>query len=61
MNISGEEAKLYDAIRLDSFARVNQGMLIEADDATGMVAWIDKTGERKEARLGDHAIRLVRR
>ena len=61
MKIDGEEAKLYDAIRLDSFARVNQGQLLEADENTGSVAWTDKAGERKSMVLGQHSIRLVRK
>ena len=61
MTVSGEEAKLYNAVRLDSFLNVNQGILVSANEATGEVAWTDKAGETKIVTLGDHAIRLVRR
>ena len=61
MIVSGEEAKLYDAVRLDSFVTVNQGVLVKADDQTGEVAWTDKAGETKVVMLGDHRIRLVRK
>lgn len=59
MNVTGEEASLFDAIRLDSFITVNQGMLVEADDITGRVAWKDKAGETKTAVLGERAIRII--
>ena len=61
MIVSGEEAKLYDAVRLDSFVTVNQGPLTKADDQTGEVVWTDRAGETKVVMLGDHRIRLVRR
>ncbi len=59
MQVSGEEANRWIAVRLDSFAQVNQGELVSADDQTGAVSWKDKTGEIKNISLGLHAIRLV--
>lgn len=61
MNVSGEEALRYDAVRLDSFEVVNKGQLIEADDMTGLVKWRDSTGEEKSVTLGQHAIRITYR
>ncbi len=41
MNISGEEALLYNAIRLDDFSNANKGPLVSADDVTGIVIFKD--------------------
>lgn len=59
--VSGEEAARFNAVRLDSFACVNDGVLVEADDQSGMVKWKDKAGEIKTATLGEHAIRIIPR
>ena len=47
MQVSGDAAKEYYAVRLDSFATVNAGLLLFADDQTGEVRWTDKSGEAK--------------
>ena len=59
MQVSGDEAKRWNAVRLDSFRNVNEGELVSADDQTGDVSWKDKTGEVKTLTLGLHAIRLI--
>ncbi|TAK81878.1 MAG: hypothetical protein EPO09_21750 [Aquabacterium sp.] len=59
MNVSGEEAKLYDAVRLDNFERANRGELISADDVSGIVIYKDAAGEAKTVTLGEHAIRIL--
>ena len=59
MNVSGDEAKRWNAIRLDSFAVINDGLLVSADEQTGEIKWIDRAGEKRELTLGAHAIRLV--
>ena len=60
MNVAGDEAKRWNAVRLDSFAVINDpGSLLSADDQTGEVKWLDHTGEKRELTLGAHAIRLV--
>lgn len=61
MTVNGEEAAAYNAVRLDSFANVNDGLLVEANTQTGFVRWKDKTNEEKTATLGERAIFLVRR
>ena len=61
MTVSGDDAKLYNAIRLDTFENANKGPLVSADDATGEVVYLDPTGEQKKLVLGDHTIRLLRR
>lgn len=59
--VSGEEAARFNAVRLDSFACVNEGELVEADDLTGLVKWKDKAAVVREQTLGAHAIRIVPR
>ena len=61
MNVSGDLAANYDAVRLDTFERANRGTLLSADTMTGIVVYKDAAGEEKRVELGDHAIRLVRR
>lgn len=61
MNVTGEEAKRFNAVRLDNFANANAGELVEADDQTGLVKWKDSVGEVKSVTLGAHAIRIVPR
>lgn len=61
MIVSGEDAPRFNAVRLDSYANVNKGDLVEADDQTGLVKWRDSTGEIKTTTLGEHAIRIVPR
>ncbi len=60
MTVSGEEAHLYDAIRLDDFSRANRGPLVSADDVTGVVVYKDTLESEKTLTLGEHAIRIVR-
>lgn len=57
--VSGEEARRFNAVRLDSMACVNTGDLIEANDATGLVKWKDKTGTEQSVTLGEHSIRIA--
>ena len=46
MIVAGDEAKKYDAVRLDSYNTVNDpGTLIFADDALGVVKWVDRVGQ----------------
>ncbi len=59
MQVSGEDAKRWNAVRLDNFQNANQGELVSADDQTGAVSWKDKTGAVKNITLGLHAIRLI--
>jgi len=61
MVVSGDDAKHYDAVRLDSFLTANEGPMSYADDQTGEVKWTDKTGTAKELKLGPHAISILRR
>ncbi len=61
MIVSGEEALLYNAIRLDDFSVANKGPLISADDMTGVVVYRDTPESEKTLSLGPHAIRLIRR
>jgi hypothetical protein len=61
LRVSGEDAKLYDAVSLSSFANVNRGELVSADDSTGEVVYKDTPESTKAVTLGDHAIRIVKR
>lgn len=61
MTISGDEAKLYDAISLSSFLNVNRGELISADENTGVVVYKDTPESTKTVTCGEHSIRIVRR
>jgi len=63
MNVSGEDAKLWRAVRLDSFETINKGELVSADSDTGNVVWtvqLDGQQERKEITLGRDMVRIVR-
>jgi hypothetical protein len=57
--VSGENAKGYNAVRLDNFENANRGELIEANDETGLVKYKDAAGTEKSITLGDHAIRIM--
>jgi hypothetical protein len=59
MNVSGDDAPNWDAVRRDSLTTVNGGQLIEANEETGFVSWKDKVGETKTVTLGAHAIKLT--
>jgi hypothetical protein len=59
--VSGDDAKLYDAVSLVSFLPLNHGELTSANAQTGVFAWKDKAGEPQTASLGPHAIRIVRK
>lgn len=59
MNVSGEQAAKYVAVRLDDFTNANKGPLVSADTETGSVVYKDVTGEEKRVELGPHAIRLL--
>lgn len=61
MQVNGAEAASFNAVRLDSFANVNDGPLTFADDQTGCVKWLDKTETLREATFGERAIRIVPR
>lgn len=58
-SVQGDDAKRFNAVRLDSFANVNTGELVEADELTGKIVWTDSTGNKREVTLGSHAIKLV--
>jgi hypothetical protein len=60
MNVSGSDAKLYDAVRLDSMERANRGPLVSADEVTGVVVFYDTPESTKTITLGEHAIKIVR-
>lgn len=59
MNISGDDAKNYRAVRLDSLENANKGELVSADDETGLVVYKDKTGEEVRLPLPAHSIRIL--
>ena len=59
MNVSGDEAKGYRAVRLDSLENANNGELVSADDETGLVVYKDKTGEEVRLPLPAHSIRIL--
>ncbi len=59
MNIAGEDAANYRAVRLDSFEDINKGILIEADEVTGKVVYKDTPESQKTVVLGDHAIKIL--
>jgi hypothetical protein len=61
MKIEGETAKNWQAVRIDSYATVNLGDLVSADDKTGEVEWLDRTGTVAKVALGPHTIRLMPR
>lgn len=61
MTVSGDDAKLYDAVSLSSMLSVNRGELVSADDQTGVVVWRDTPDSTKTVTLGDHAIRVVKK
>jgi hypothetical protein len=62
MKVSGEEAKSYDAVRLDTYMSVNgRGYLIEADEITGNVIYKDTPDTQKTIVLGMNAIKIVLR
>lgn len=62
MEVNGEAAARFDAVRLDSFAPVNLGGdLISANEETGAVQWKDRTGETKSVTLRAHTIKLVKK
>jgi hypothetical protein len=61
MRIYGDDAKLYNAVRLDDFRNANLGELLLADDQSGEVSWKDSTGNTKSLTLGAHAIRIIRK
>jgi hypothetical protein len=59
MQVSGEEAHKYQAVRRDSLLTINQGVLILADDETGEVKWTDRAGREKSLKLGASAVRIL--
>lgn len=59
MKVDGEDAKLFKAVRLDSFLNANLGELVSADDVTGEVVYRDTPETTKTLQLGDHAIRIL--
>lgn len=61
MNISGEEAKNYHAVRLDDFRDAHAGELVSADDQTGVVVYRDTPETTKTLTLGERAIRILRK
>ena len=63
MEVSGDAAKAYRVVRLDSFldAVPLKGELVSADDQTGVVVFKDAAGEQKQITLGQSAIRIMPR
>ena len=61
MIVSGEAAPQFNAVRLDNFENANKGPLVSADSETGEVVYLDVTGEQKTLKLGDHAIRILKK
>lgn len=61
MQIAGDDAKGYDAVRLDNFHPANDGELVSADETTGAVSWRDAAGETKHLTLGPRMIRILPR
>ena len=59
MKVSGDDAKIWKAVDLSSCMDISVN-LIEADEDTGRVVFLDRTGEKKEVVLGPHRVRLVR-
>lgn len=60
MKVSGEEARSFDAIRLDTFQSVNgKGDLVEADDVTGTVTYKDTPDSQKTITFGMGAIKIM--
>ncbi len=59
MNVSGEDAAGFNAVRLDDFSNANKGPLVSADDVTGIVVYRDTPESTKTLTLGDHAIRIL--
>ena len=61
MRIAGTDAARYDAVDRDSYETINKGVLVEADEDTGHVAWNDKTGVLQTVTLGMHRVKLIPR
>lgn len=61
MQVQGEEAARFNAVRLDDFTNVNRGELVEADDVTGRVVYRDTPESTKTVTLGERAIRILPR
>lgn len=59
MEVNGDSAKLYRAVRLDSFEDANKGELVKADDVTGEVVYKDTPDTTKTLTLGPGAIRIL--
>jgi hypothetical protein len=59
MQVSGEAAAAFNAVRLDDFSNANKGKLISADEVTGVVVYQDTPELQKTLTLGDHAIRIL--
>lgn len=57
--VSGEDAKRYNVVRLDSMATVNRGPLVSADTQTGKVSWMDKTDTVQVTTLLPQNLRIV--
>ncbi len=61
MKLNSENGAWFDAVRLDSCATINLGQLTDADEDTGFVEWLDKSGEKKSVTLGAHVVKIVPR
>lgn len=64
MNISGEAAKSFKVVRIDSYSDAihPRAELLEADDTTGLIKFKDHvTGEEKQVMLQPHVMRIVPR
>ncbi len=49
--VSGDEAKNFRAVRLDSYEDANKGELVSADDQTGVVVYRDTPESTKTITL----------
>ena len=61
MRVAGEVAREWTVIRLDTMEQVNGGPLTMADSTSGIVEWIDRTGNTRTVSLGPHTIRIIRK
>lgn len=59
MTVTGEAAKAFNAVRLDSLATINLGPLVEADEDTGRVAWKDKADQLQIVTLGPRLVKII--
>lgn len=59
MTVTGEAAKAFNAVWLDSLATINLGPLVEANEDTGRVSWRDKADQLQTVTLGPHLVKII--